>query len=113
MSQARGSISLRRAVTFWSAVINGVVAVPLMVVIMLMAMRSGRDGPFRPPSSSLDDGLALHSSDGDRGRDYVRNVVVDYPPTARRRRAAAPWTVARGGDLGPAPTMSYPPSSQP
>ncbi len=24
---------------FWSAVINGVVAVPLMVIIMLMAMR--------------------------------------------------------------------------
>ena len=33
---------------FWSAVINGVVAVPLMVVIMIMAMRAG-DGRFMLP----------------------------------------------------------------
>jgi Mn2+/Fe2+ NRAMP family transporter len=34
---------------FWSAVINGVVAVPLMVVIMLMAMRRDVMGPFVLP----------------------------------------------------------------
>ena len=34
---------------FWSAVINGVVAVPLMVVIMLMAMRREVMGPFILP----------------------------------------------------------------
>ncbi len=31
---------------FWSSVINGVVAVPIMVVMMLMAMRSDIMGPF-------------------------------------------------------------------
>jgi Mn2+/Fe2+ NRAMP family transporter len=34
---------------FWSAVINGVVAVPLMIVIMLMAMRRSVMGPFILP----------------------------------------------------------------
>ena len=34
---------------FWSAVINGVVAVPLMVVIMLMAMQRSVMGPFILP----------------------------------------------------------------
>jgi NRAMP (natural resistance-associated macrophage protein)-like metal ion transporter len=34
---------------FWSAVINGVVAAPLMVVIMLMAMREKVMGPFTLP----------------------------------------------------------------
>jgi Mn2+/Fe2+ NRAMP family transporter len=34
---------------FWSAVINGVVAVPLMVVIMLMAMRRDVMGAFVLP----------------------------------------------------------------
>jgi len=34
---------------FWSAVINGVVAVPLMVIIMLMAMRRDVMGPFVLP----------------------------------------------------------------
>ena len=34
---------------FWSAVINGVVAVPLMVVIMLMAMQQKVMGRFTLP----------------------------------------------------------------
>jgi Mn2+/Fe2+ NRAMP family transporter len=34
---------------FWSAVINGVVAVPLMVIIMLMAMRQDVMGDFVLP----------------------------------------------------------------
>jgi Mn2+/Fe2+ NRAMP family transporter len=34
---------------FWSAVINGVVAVPLMVVIMLMAMQRQVMGTFTLP----------------------------------------------------------------
>jgi Mn2+/Fe2+ NRAMP family transporter len=34
---------------FWSAVINGVVAVPLMVVIMLMAMQRRVMGAFTLP----------------------------------------------------------------
>ena len=34
---------------FWSAVINGVVAVPLMVIIMLMAMRQDVMGRFVLP----------------------------------------------------------------
>ncbi len=36
---------------FWSAVINGVVAVPLMVVMMLMTMRPEVMGPFTLPRS--------------------------------------------------------------
>ena len=31
---------------FWSAVINGVIAVPIMVMLMLMAARSDVMGPF-------------------------------------------------------------------
>lgn len=31
---------------FWSAVINGVIAVPIMVVMMLMAVRVDIMGPF-------------------------------------------------------------------
>ena len=34
---------------FWSAVINGVVAVPMMVVIMMMAMQREVMGPFTLP----------------------------------------------------------------
>ena len=37
---------------FWSAVINGVVAMPLMVVIMLMAMQRSVMGPFILPRQS-------------------------------------------------------------
>ena len=34
---------------FWCAVVNGVVAVPLMVVIMIMSMRKRVMGPFTLP----------------------------------------------------------------
>jgi Mn2+/Fe2+ NRAMP family transporter len=34
---------------FWSAVINGVIAVPLMAIIMLMAMRQDVMGQFVLP----------------------------------------------------------------
>lgn len=33
---------------FWSAVINGVVAVPLMAVVILIASKKSMMGPFRP-----------------------------------------------------------------
>ena len=36
---------------FWSAVINGVVAVPLMVIIMLMSMRQDVMGRFLLPQA--------------------------------------------------------------
>jgi Mn2+/Fe2+ NRAMP family transporter len=39
------SISPMKAL-FWSAVINGVVAVPLMVIIILLASRKSVMGPF-------------------------------------------------------------------
>jgi len=38
---------------FWSAVINGIVAVPLMAMIMLMSMRSDIMGPFTLPRPLL------------------------------------------------------------
>ena len=43
---------------FWAAVINGVVAVPLMVVIMLMAMQARVMGNFILPWPALGDGMA-------------------------------------------------------
>ena len=49
---------------FWSAVINGVVAVPLMVVIMLMAMQRQSNGSLHPAAAAMGDGLAVHRRNG-------------------------------------------------
>ena len=58
---------------FWSAVINGVVAVPLMVIIMLMAMRPDVMGRFVLAACAVGDGMVVHGSDG--GGDHVCDVV--------------------------------------
>jgi len=34
---------------FWSAVVNGIVAVPLMVILMIMSTNAAVVGPFAPP----------------------------------------------------------------
>ena len=47
---------------FWSAVINGVVAVPLMVIIMLMAMRRDVMGALRAAAAAVGDGMAVHAT---------------------------------------------------
>jgi Mn2+/Fe2+ NRAMP family transporter len=43
---------------FWTAVINGVVAVPLMIVMMIMTVPADRDGPVYGFSSTVGGGLA-------------------------------------------------------
>jgi Mn2+/Fe2+ NRAMP family transporter len=60
---------------FWSAVINGVVAVPLMVIIMLMAIASQCHGPLCAAAGAVGDGVVVHGYDGGRGGDHVRDVV--------------------------------------
>ncbi len=60
---------------FWSAVINGVVAVPLMVIIMLMAMRRDVMGRFVLPRALWAMGWLCTGDDGGRGRDHVCDLV--------------------------------------
>jgi Natural resistance-associated macrophage protein len=60
---------------FWSAVINGVVAVPLMVIIMLLAMRHDVMGHFVLPRALWAMGWFCNRSDGGRGRYHVCHVV--------------------------------------
>ena len=60
---------------FWSAVVNGIVAVPLMAVIMIMARRRRVMGAFVVPRAALGDGLAVDRGDGGCGRSHVRDFV--------------------------------------
>jgi hypothetical protein len=60
---------------FWSAVINGVVAVPLMVIIMLMAMRGDVMGRFLLPRALRTMGVVVYCNDGGGGGDYVCDLV--------------------------------------
>ena len=53
---------------FWSAVINGVVAVPVMVITMMMASQKAGDGKLHPAVASRDDGLARDRRHDWRGR---------------------------------------------
>jgi Mn2+/Fe2+ NRAMP family transporter len=68
---------------FWAAVLNGVVAVLLMVVIMIMAVqkRWGRS----LCTAALGDGLVVHRGDGCRRRGDVSDLVS--PHTQRRSQA--------------------------
>ena len=56
---------------FWSAVINGVVAVPLMVVIILLASKKSVMGALHCDSVARHPRLDRDSGDGCRGRLYV------------------------------------------
>ena len=62
---------------FWTAVINGVVAVPIMVAMMLLVMnrRVGTDG--RAAALAIDPRLARHRADGAGGRaaDLVEHTL--------------------------------------
>jgi hypothetical protein len=49
---------------FWAAVLNGAVAVPLMVVIMIMAVQKRVMGAFTRAAAALGDGLVVHRGDG-------------------------------------------------
>ena len=60
---------------FWSAVINGVVAVPLMVIIMLMAMRADVMGRLRAAARAVGDGVVVHGDDGGCRCDHVCDLV--------------------------------------
>ena len=60
---------------FWSAVINGVAAVPIMVMIMLMASRRKVMGEFALPAAWLKAlRLARHRRHGRRRRGHVRDL---------------------------------------
>jgi Mn2+/Fe2+ NRAMP family transporter len=59
---------------FWSAVINGVVAVPVMVMIMLMAAKPAIMGQFVLPFRLKVDGLAGDRGDGRGGDRDVRHL---------------------------------------
>jgi Mn2+/Fe2+ NRAMP family transporter len=62
---------------FWSAVINGVVAVPIMVIVMLMA-KSQSDGAVRADvKAAAGHGLDCHCcNDGRRGTHVHHNEVI-------------------------------------
>jgi NRAMP (natural resistance-associated macrophage protein)-like metal ion transporter len=75
---------------FWSAVINGVVAVPLMVIIMVMAMRRDVMGRFVLPRALWGNGVAVHRHDGGRGGDHVCDLVTGRGCTSRGYRRKDP-----------------------
>lgn len=60
---------------FWCAVINGVVAVPLMIVIMMMAMPKTGNGGVHAAAPALGDGLAQHRGHDRRRGHNVRDLV--------------------------------------
>ena len=61
---------------FWSAVINGVIAVPIMVVMMLLADDREGDGRLHRHAAAEGAGLARDRDDGRRGRRDARDVVI-------------------------------------
>ena len=88
---------------FWSAVINGVVAVPVMVMMMLMASRKAVMGRFhsaRGPEGRRLDGDPGH---GRRRRRHVRHLgPAGLAGPAKARRTRARWAAApTAGDTGP------------
>jgi len=60
---------------FWAAVLNGVVAVPLMVVIMVMAVQKRVMGAFTRAAAALGDGLVVQRGDSCRRRGHVSDWV--------------------------------------
>ena len=62
---------------FWSAVINGVVAVPLMVVIIVLASKKSVMGAYTASRTLDRAGL-------DRHRDHGRGRRVDVPAAVSR-----------------------------
>ena len=61
---------------FWSAVVNGVVAVPLMVVMMVMTMRRARHGAVHAAAAAVGDGMARHRRHGGGGPDDVLDASL-------------------------------------
>ena len=53
---------------FWSAVVNGVVAVPIMAIMMIMAANPKVMGAVRHRTGAQDPGLAVDRADGAGGR---------------------------------------------
>ena len=66
---------------YWSAVINGVTAVPLMIVMMLMGSRRKVMGKFTLPWPLKDFRLAGYCGNGHGGRGDVCHLVKS-PTTA-------------------------------
>ena len=67
---------------FWSAVINGVAAVPIMVMIMLMASRKTGHGSVCAAALAQGSWLARHRGNGGCSHRHVRDVgKLIGPPT--------------------------------
>ena len=86
---------------FWSAVINGVVAVPIMAMMMLIVSSRADHGPLQGPLTAGRAGLARHRDHG-AGRPRSARLVRDRltrPATATPRpatpRSAAPRSATR------------------
>ena len=61
---------------FWTAVLNGVIAVPLMVVMMVMARDPQGDGALRAAAPALGHGLAVHVYHAGGSWHHVRHLVT-------------------------------------
>ena len=70
--------------------INGVVAVPLMAVIMIMARRQRMMGAFVVPRPLWAMGWLSTGGDGGRGRGHVRDLVRGSAQRVPARRAGRP-----------------------
>ena len=79
----------------WLEVINGVVAVPLMAIIMLMAMRPDVMGRFVTTAGAVGDGVVVHGDDGGRGGDHVCHLVSMAIEGWGLMTAPAKWQVGR------------------
>ena len=66
---------------YWSAVLNGVVAVPLMVTMMFYDHAAHGHGEVYPAADAADHGLARHRDYGNHGRgaDLVMAEIVKTP----------------------------------
>ena len=109
-SASPGSSAIHMLV--WSAVLNGIVAVPIMAMMMVIVCEREADGPLQGAVLADRARLARHRHHG-RGRDRPALVVVRRQLTRRcaanklPSRAAAP-TIRRAAVLSPTACGSHP-----
>ncbi len=72
---------------YWSAVVNGVLAVPVMVLLMFMARRAGRDGPLCHRRHALLARMALDRGDVPERAGDGRGIFHVGWARAHQRRA--------------------------
>ena len=94
---------------YWSAVINGVLAVPVMVLLDVHVAPSGRDGPLCHRRSAILAGLALDRGDaaerrGDGDRIVFREILI--LPEHDRRHPAGHQRHEGGGEPVDKPVLA-------